>query len=204
MALNASKDVEFRIYDGSTPARYIVGRFIQDGATIPGMGPRPNEQLFLDRGVANAYMSRVSEDDNAIFEGIPFTLNFLLNEEFYDFIVALGNADGVTPWRAFGQTLTPVTNIGTRINGRGVAVACPLPSDYQRVTYLVNMYVKFSSPPGVSPANNTVRQMLGIAPTSLTYTISSPVIQVTMETMIYGGLGEQDDFPAGSELSPYT
>ena len=54
------------------------------------MGPRPNEQLFLDRGIANVYMSRVSEDDNAIYEGIPWTLNFLLNEEFYDMIVALG------------------------------------------------------------------------------------------------------------------
>jgi hypothetical protein len=62
VSLNQSKDVEVRIYDGNTPARYIVGRFIEDGSTIPGMGPRPNEQLFLDRGVANVYMSRVSED----------------------------------------------------------------------------------------------------------------------------------------------
>lgn len=204
MSLNQSKDTEFRIYDGSSPARYIVGRFIQDGTAIPGMGPRPNEQLFLDRGVANAYMSRISEDDNAIYEPIPVTLTFLLNEEFYDMIVALGNPDGESPWRAFGQTLTPVTNIGSRINGRGVSVPCPLPSDYQRVSYLVNMYAKFDSPPAVSPANPYVREMLGIAPTSLTYTVSTPVIQVSMECMIYGGVDRLADFPAGTELSPYT
>ena len=203
MSLNQSKDVEVRIYDGNTPARYIIGRFIQDGSTIPGMGPRPNEQLFLDRGVANTYMSRVSEDDNAIFEGIPWTLNFLLNEEFYDMIVALGNPDGDTPWRVFGQTLVPVTNIGTRINGRGVAVACPLPSDYQRRSYLVNIYAKMDSPPGVT-ANPMVRELLGVAPTSLTYTWNSPIVNVSMETMIYGGVDKVADFPAGSELTPYT
>ena len=41
MALNQSKDVEFRIYDGDTPPNYIIGRFIQDGSTIGGMGPGP-------------------------------------------------------------------------------------------------------------------------------------------------------------------
>ena len=204
MSLNQSKDVEFRIYDGDTPPNYIVGRFIQDGSTIPGMGPRPNEQLFLDRGIANVYMSRVSEDDNSIYEGIPWTLNFLLNEEFYDFIVALGNPDGVTPWTAFGTTLTPVTNIGTRINGRGVAVPCPLPADYQRNSYLVNIYARFDSPPGVSPVNPMIRELLGVAPTSLTYTVNTPVINVTMETMIFGGLDRVATFPTGTELVPAT
>ena len=154
MALNQSKDTEFRLYDGAVTPHYIVGRFIQDGSSIPGMGPRPNEQLFLDRGVANVWMSRVSEDDNSIYEGIPWTVNFLLNEELYDFVVALGNPDGVTPWSVFGTTLTPVTNIGSRINGRGVAVPCPLPSDFQRNSFLINVYAQFDSPPGVSPGES--------------------------------------------------
>lgn len=204
MALNQSKDAEFRIYDGSTPARYMVGRFISDGNTIPGMGPRPNEQLFLDRGIANVYMSRVSEDDNSIYEGIPWTVNFLLNEEFYDQIHFLSNPDNKLPWRAFGQTLTRVTNIGGRTNGRGVVVACPLPADYMRNQFLVNIYVKFDSPPGVTPANPMVRQALGVAATSLTYAINTPIINVSMECMIFGAVGSVTDFPAGSELSPYT
>src|SRR5262245_52250299 len=174
MALNQSKDIEVRIYDGSTPAKYIVGRFIGDGTSIPGMGPRPNEQLFLDRGVANVYMSRVSEDDNSIYEGIPWTLPFLLNEEFYGQIDALSNPDHITPWIVFGQTFQPVVNIGGRINGRGVLVSCPRPADFMRVSYLVNVYIRFDSPPGVTPVNPMVRQALGVAVTSLTYTWNTP------------------------------
>lgn len=204
MALMQSKDNELRLYDGSTPARYAVARFLQDGMSVPGMGPRPDETTYLDRGIANAYMARVAADDTVIYNGIPWTVTFLLNEEFIDFITMLSNPDGVSPWQVFGQTLTPVTNIGSRINGRGVAVACPLPADAVRQSFLVNAYWKFDSPPGVSPANPMVRQALGVAATSLTYTVNAPIITVSMECMIYGAVGRAADFPSGSELSPYT
>lgn len=204
MSLNQSKDFELRLYDGSTPPRYVIGRFIADGITLPGVGTRPEETLYLDRGIANVYMSRVSADDNSIYEGIPMTLTFLLNEEFYDFITMISNPYGKTPWVVFGQTLTPVTNLGTRINGRGVAVACPPPADFIRRSFLINAYGRFDSPPGVTPAHPWVQQLGGMAITSLTYTVATPIINVTAETMIFGGLEQLAAFPTGVELSPYT
>ena len=49
-----------------------------------------------------------------------------------------------------------------------------------------------------------IRQLLGVAPTSLTYTVNTPVINVSMETMIYGAVGRVTTFPTGTELVPAT
>ena len=47
-----------------------------------------------------------------------------------------------------------------------------------------------------------VRQLLGVAPTSLTYTVNTPIINVTMETMVFGARGPVTAFPTGAELTP--
>ena len=60
--------------------------------------------------------------------------------------------------------------------GAGCPCRVRCPADFQRNSYLVNIYAQFDSPPGVSPVNPMIRQLLGVAPTSLTYTVNTPVI----------------------------
>lgn len=196
--MNESKDLEYRIYDGAN--KYVVGLYIQTGDAIPGSPPRPAERIYLDRGNAGIYTRRVSEDDTRIFDAVPFTITFMVNEGLIDMIKALGNPDGASPWTVFGQTFVPVTTIGNRINGRGVSVPCPLPADYIRRNHLVNLYIGLLPPPG--GGNSRVQRLLGAAVDQYTINQDPPGVRFTWTGMCYGAMGAQNSFPAGTEVVP--
>jgi hypothetical protein len=200
--LSQSKDVEIRFYDGTpTTPNYVVGRYIQTGDPLPGTAPRPPERVYLDRGNGDAFARRVSEDDSTLFDGVGVTINFLLNEGMLDFIRALGNPDGVSPWTVNSVTFLPVTSIGNRINGRGVSVPMPLPADFIRRSYLVDMYVKYGAPP--AGGSDHFRTLRGLAVDQLVFNQDPPVIRVTWTGMCYGALGTVATWPTGGvEVTP--
>jgi hypothetical protein len=196
-----SKDTEYRIYDGSTPPNYVVGRYIQTGDSIPGSPPRPAERTYLDRGQGNSFTRRLSEDDTVIFDAVPFTINFMLNEGMLDFIRALGNPDGASPWTVGGVTFTPVTTIGSRINGRGDLVVCPLPADAVRRNFLIDIYIKFGAPP--AGGTDRFQKLRGIAVDQYSILQDPPAIRVTWQGMCYGAMGDANAFPVGGvEVTP--
>jgi hypothetical protein len=154
----------------------------------------------MDRGVAGTFTERVSEDDIAILDPVPFTINFLLNEALMDFIVALGNPDVVAPWVVFGDTWQPVATIGDRVNGRGAAFPCPLPADSVRRSHLISVYWRFQAPPG--GGTDRVQRLLGCAVDNYTINQDPPVIRVTWTGACYGAMGSVAAFPAGTESAP--
>lgn len=208
MALYSSKDIELRLYDGTpgTP-NYIRARFIGDGPpeiTMPVGYADPEETLFTDRQQATSEMSYVAGPDNTVFAQVPITFSFLIDAAQREMVDSWGNPTRKSPWVVGGVTLQPVAiaDLGTRINGRGVAVACAGPAAQSRIDSLMNIYLQLPAPPG--GGNNLTYEYRGFSrnPNEFQVTVQNDVIQVTAGGMIYGAINEIADFPTGTEVTP--
>ena len=177
-----------------------VGR---SSAAAPGGAAFAEEILILVREQANAEMAFVSGSDRPTFEPLgPFSFTFLFNSGAVEYIRAWGNPQLVSPWVIGGQTFLPVTDIGNRFNARGVSVPCALPANAQRRNYIVNAYLKLLAPP--SGGNDYTQEMLGLSPNpeTLQWTVDGPFLRVNLDVLIFGGISEIADFPAGTEVIP--
>lgn len=200
-----SKDFELRLYDGTavTP-NYVQGIFLNDDFpefSVTGGAQRPPQILILDREQANAEMAYVAGSDRDIFAPIEGSATFLFNASAIEYIRAWGNPQLVEPWEIGGVTFQPVTNIGTRQNGRNVAVPCAIPSDV-RANYLVNAYFKAVAP--ASGGTDYVQEMLGLSPNpeTLQFAVDGAMLRVTLSYLIFGGIDQIADFPTGTPVVP--
>lgn len=200
MALVRSHDRELRIYDGSNPRNYVIGRFIGEGTDVPTMGTRPPQRLYLDRGLANKFAAYISESDEAIFSPVAMTITYLLNEDLYPFADALGNPNNIAPWQIWQKKFTPVRDLGFRINSRGEHIRMPLPDDYMLRRFLVEIQVGFMPPPGGGAA--VIQRLVGVALMNRRITTEPPAIRVTNDVMVFGQMSAQAKFGKGRECHP--
>ena len=205
--ISETKDFELRLYDGTTPTpNYVRGIFLGDDFpdfTAPGGAAFAEEILIMDREQANNEMAYMSGSDRPTFTALgPYTFTWMFNSGAVEYIRAWGNPQLVTPWSIGGTTFLPVTDIGNRFNARGVSVPCPLPANANRRNYIVNAYLKLLAPP--SGGNDYAQEMLGLSPNpeTLEWAVDGASLRVTLQCLIFGGISEIADFPAGSEVIP--
>lgn len=206
-----SKFRTVRIYDGGTTgdsqnvladSRYIVGVDV-GSLPLPLGRQRPDQVLNLSNGILDANSCIVNGPDDPILTPISVSFTFRFNSRLKDHLKAWANPSRNTPWQIGPDTWTPVTVIGSDINGLGATVALPPPTDIVRAQNLVDLYVEWGASPGVAGSVLTIQQGRGFSVNADETTIDSNAefVEVSGTGLLYGELGADKvaAFPGGTE-----
>lgn len=206
-AVTGIKDMEIRVYDGSSPDRHYVVFFQLDPPTLPMMVPRPATTLKDDGGRATDFM--VSYIDTAAeltpFEPIETTFRLMHMSQALQLVDALGNPFEKENWIIGAHTWNGLATsaLGTRKNSDGVNIACRYPKDVPQQTRMVSIVWGYNVPADAPAGTAIFCEAKGVVTSNVMNTPEGALSYFEFTTQIWGEINPRlTDWPDGIESIP--
>lgn len=205
---SGTKNLSFRVYDGTAGTPFYVNFFQLDITTLPLVEPRPPTNYQLDGGKVSAnIIPYVTPEDQLVpFQPIPFSAKLFVMSDYLELLDAFSNSRRISPWVIGGDTWTAVTtaNLGTRLDVNGNAVAAFAPTDQPTLDGLVNLVANVAVPGDAVAGTALFIEWRGCAVTVNNIVIEgNGLLSFTMDGQIYGSINPKlTAWPAGTESTP--
>lgn len=193
------RDTEARIVDetSSTPL-FLRIHFLDGSIKYPARRKRPEEELHLNQGKADALATYRVVSDQATFDMFKIEVKALMHTDrtLLDTLIGFSNPFDAATWQPGGtSTFTVTTTMGSTDNADGTSVTHKAPKDAHRAAYLTNFEVLVNA-----STTDDVMKFAGVFWDEINYDMGNPAkLEATAE--VYGGLTHATSFTTATEIS---